>query len=363
MHKIYYISKGILSLAFFALTTLIFAQFQPRWYDIESRNMFYPSDEYYIGYSEDIRNSYIPLETQLKQVSDASRVELMGSVQIAVKNTTTDWMQSVQSQSTSQDWSEQLNQIFSSKTQTSVDLQLPGVKVETWQNSIENTVVAFAYVRKADLINHFDKQITVSIVRLENALQNIAQMEAIGQKTDARKLAETSIKHITDIEYAQRILLAVDGSRDESKLQIQESNELKQQLLYKLSELQHSLTIYIQCNADMFGNQYVALLGDIKGELSKLGCSFVNAPDVADYIVEVNASAREYNIYQLGNISTYHAYVDVNYSITKAVTMQRIYEDEISVKGSHTHNYVQAARTAYKDISKELAPILKEQIK
>ena len=146
-------------------------------------------------------------------------------------------------------------------------------------------------------------------------------------------------------------------------MQTTESNRLKQQLLHKISELQHSLTIYLQCNADIFGGTYSTMEGELKGELSKLGCSFVYAPDVADYIVEVNASAREYNIYQLGNISTYHAYVDVNYSITKAVTMQRIYEDEISVKGSHTHNYVQAARTAYKDISKELAPILKEQIK
>lgn len=363
MKSIVIISRELLLLAFLSISTTLLAQLEPKWYDLGSRNMFYPSSEYYTGYSEDVRNVYTPLEAQLKQVSDMARTELMASVQIKVQSVTNNQIRSIQYETSNQDMSQELLQLFEVQTQTSVNMQLPGVKMETWQNSAENTVVAFAYVRKADLINHFDKQITVSLVRLENALQNIAQMEAIGQKTDARKIAEQAIKHVADIEYAQRILLAVDESRDMSKLQVAESNRLKQQLLHKLSELQHSLTIYLQCNANMFGSTYVALQGELKGELSKLGCSFVNTPSEADYVVEINASAREYSQIQMNGNNQYYAYVDANVAVTKGVTQQRIFKDEVTLKGGHTHNYQQAARTAYKKLSKKLAPVIKGQIK
>lgn len=363
MKNTFIVSKEFWLLAFLTISTLLYAQSEPRWYDLSSRNMFYPSSEYYTGYSEDVRDAHVTLEAQLKQISDMARTELMASVQIKVKSITNSYINSTQYESSNQEMSQELLQLFEMQTQTSVNMQLPGIKIETWQNSTENTVVAFAYVRKADLINHFDKQITVSIVRLENALQNIAQMEAIGQKTDARKLAETSIKHVTDIEYAQRILLAIDESKDTSKLQTTESNRLKQQLLHKISELQHSLTIYLQCNADIFGGTYSTLEGELKGELSKLGCSFVNALEGADYVVEIKASSREYSHVQMNGMNQYFAYVDANITITKGVTQQRIYEDELSVKGGHTHNYAQAARTAYKSISKELASVIKGQIK
>jgi hypothetical protein len=54
--------------------------------------------------------------------------------------------------------------------------------------------------------------------------------------------------------------------------------------------------------------------------------------------------------------------VDASISIDKTVAGKRVYEDEISVKGSHTHNYEQAARQAYKDISPKISKIIKEQI-
>lgn len=363
MKHIITISKEFTLLAFLIITTSLFAQSTPRWYDLGSRNMFYPATEYYTGYSEDVKNSYMALDAQLKQVSDVARSELMASVQVKIQSVTNSHIRSTQYETSHQEMSQELVQLFEMQTKSTVNMQLPGIKIETWQNNSENTVVAFAYVRKADLVNHFDKQITVSLVRLENALQNIAQMEAIGQKTDARKLAEQSVKHVVDIEYAQRILLAVDESKDTAKLQTAESNRLKQQLLHKISELQHSLTIYLTCNANMFGSSYVALQGELKGELSKLGCSFVNTPDSADYVVEINASAREHSQVQISGMNQYYVYVDANVAVTKGVTGQRIYEDELSVKGGHTHNYQQAARTAYKDVSKELAPVIKAQIK
>ena len=50
-------------------------------------------------------------------------------------------------------------------------------------------------------------------------------------------------------------------------------------------------------------------------------------------------------------------------SIDKGSTGQRVYEDAISEKGGHTHNYEQAARQAYQDLSPKLSAIIQEQIR
>ena len=55
--------------------------------------------------------------------------------------------------------------------------------------------------------------------------------------------------------------------------------------------------------------------------------------------------------------------VDLRYATDNNFTGQKIYEGEISEKGSHTHNYNQAARDGYKRISKQISEILLKNIK
>ena len=354
--------KGFLSLAFVILSLQMSAQMPPKWYDLSSRNMYYPSTEYFVGYSVDVRNPYIALDAQTKKVADAARLELMSTIRVKVESVTTDNMVSASMQS-SQGWSEDIKQIFEVQTKTSVNMEVPGVKIETWHNASENEVTAFAYVRRSDLINHFDKQITVGLIKIESALQNVEQLKSFGQKTQARSKAEETVKLVTDVEQAQRMLVAVDNTADAAKVQASELATLKSRLVHKLAELQHGLAICLTCTADCFGTPYSSLLGEIKGELSKLGCSFVSDPAMADYVVNIQAQAREYNRAEFGGYATYFAYVDANISLTKTATAQLIYDDFLSVKGGHTHNFTQAARDAYKDLSKEIDKLLKQYIK
>jgi hypothetical protein len=107
---------------------------------------------------------------------------------------------------------------------------------------------------------------------------------------------------------------------------------------------------------------YTALQGEVKGQLSALGCSFVADPSQADYVITVQAKAREYNRADFGGNVAYFAYVDADISLTKTATGQRIYDDFLSIKGGHTHNYSQAARTAYKDLAKEIDKLIKQYI-
>lgn len=52
-----------------------------------------------------------------------------------------------------------------------------------------------------------------------------------------------------------------------------------------------------------------------------------------------------------GSSVNYFSYVDAEIAVEKVVTNQRIYEDMLTEKGGHTHNFTEAARDAYKKIT------------
>ena len=93
-----------------------------------------------------------------------------------------------------------------------------------------------------------------------------------------------------------------------------------------------------------------------------MGCNFVANAAQSDWAIYVTAPSREYNKSTYGNVTNYFVYVDANIIVDKTPTGQRIFEDQISEKGGHTHNFEQAACDAYKQISPKISKIIKEQI-
>lgn len=158
--------------------------------------------------------------------------------------------------------------------------------------------------------------------------------------------------------------LNVYGMPDYSLQQYNEQFNKKEQIIKaKLGELEYGTTYCVVCTADNFGKSYLKLKNEVKGDLSASGCNFVDDPDSADYVIYIEASSREYNTVVTGNVTAYFSYVDAAVSIDKVATKQRIFEDEISVKGSHTLSFDEAGRDGYKKIRKEISAMLKENIK
>ena len=145
-------------------------------------------------------------------------------------------------------------------------------------------------------------------------------------------------------------------------MQLQETRTLQRRLISIVTQLKNGINIYISVNADMFGTKYTALKSEIQGELSKTGCNFVSSATQSDWAVYVNAPSRQCNKAVFGGTSTYFVYVDANIVVEKTSTGQRIYENQISEKGGHTHNFEQAARAAYKEISPKISKIVLQQI-
>ena len=353
--------KRIILHLFLLTATIAIAQTTPNWYDNDMRRSFYPAGQYFTGFAEGQRLGSESMEAATSRLKNTARVEALSTIRVHVQNTTVNQALS-QTLRTMEGTFRQSAREFSSATTTKVDMEIPGLQVEAWTNPANGNIAAFAYVKKATLIRQLEKKITVGLTKVETSLDQIDQLLASGQKVQARDLAEKALPQFFEIDEAQKTLAAVDENADEETLQLQETRTLQHRLTGIIADLKHGINIYLECKADMFGTNYSTLKSEIQGELSKLGCTFVTSAEQSDWAIYVNAPSRQYNKADFGGVSSYFSYVDANIIVDKTTTGQRIFEDQISEKGGHTHNFEQAARDAYKHISPKISEIIKQQI-
>ena len=352
----------LITLVCWAIGTIAaFAQMPPAWCDHDLRRLDYPDSEYFTGYAEGAPTGSERPEIATQRLKDAARVEALSTIRIHVKNNTTNNALSQTLRSNEGTFRQSIRE-FASSTTTSVDMKIPGLQIESWRNSQTGTISAFAYVKKSTLIRQLEKQITVALTKVEMSLDQVDQLIATGQKLQARSAAEKALPLFTEVDEAQKLLVAVDAEATEETLMLSGTRTLQQRLMAMVAQLKNALTICLKADAKIFSTAYPALQEELKGALSPLGCNFVTDPSTADWIINISATAREYNKVATGNINTYFAYVDATISITKTATGQRVYENMFTEKGGHTHNYQQAAREAYKYLTPKIRKIVEEQV-
>lgn len=352
--------RKFLFLLLLPLSLATFAQ-QPDWYDDNQRAFNYPIKQYFVGFAEGQKRSNERLEAAMSRIKNAARVEAVSTIRVHVQNTTNINGLSRTLESMKGTFYQSIEE-FSSRTTTSVDMEIPGLQIDAWRNPQTGDIAAFAYVKKSTLIRQLEKKITVCLTKIETSLDQVDQLIATGQKLQARSAAEKALPLFAEVDEAQKLLVAVDADAAEETLMLNETRQLQQRLMAMVAQLKNALTIYLRADAKIFNSSYPALQAELQGHLSKLGCNFVTDPSTADWVIDISAQAREYNTTTMGNVSTYFVYVDANIAITKTATGQRVYENVFSEKGGHTHNYEQAARDAYKYLLPKLRDVLDEQI-
>ncbi len=362
--NIKHMKKTLLTSLFcWAMTTIAaFAQMPPAWTDHDLRHIDYPDSEYFTGYAEGAPTGGERQEVATQRLKDAARVEALSTIHIHVKNNTTNNALSQTLRSNEGTFRQSMRE-FTSSTTTSVDMKIPGLQIEAWRDPQTGIISAFAYVKKSTLIRQLEKQITIALTKVEMSLDQVDQLIATGQKLQARSAAEKALPYFAEVDEAQKLLVAVDSDATEETLMLSETRQLQQRLMAMVAQLKNALTICLKADAKIFSTAYPALQEELKGALSPLGCNFVTDPSTADWVIDISATAREYNKVATGNINTYFAYVDATISITKTATGQRMYENMFTEKGGHTHNYQQAARDAYKYLTPKICQVVREQVK
>lgn len=251
---------------------------------------------------------------------------------------------------------------YASSIRFTTDLELRFAKNDSYTDIVTGEVFVIAYINKQEACLFYEKEIQMLLSKVDNALQVAANFEQQGFKMKAKSELEQALSEINSAEDTFFWLNIFGMPEQQLQYYVNQTNGKIQSMKSKLAELEHSVTYCIVCVADIFGQSYAKLANEVKGGLSSSGCSFTDDSAAADYVIRINASAREYNRANIGGSTAYFAYVDAAVAVEKTATRQLIFEDEISVKGSHTLGFEQAAREAYKNTSQSIVKLLQENI-
>ena len=243
--KVY--AKLFLGLFLSINSMLMFAQTTPNWYDNDMRRSFYPQSQYFTGFAEGQRQSGESVEAATSRMKNAARVEAVSTIRVHVQNTTVNQALS-QTLRTMEGTFRQSTREFSSNTKTTVDMEIPGLQIESWQNPQNGNITAFAYVKKSTLIRQLEKKLTVSLTKIETSLDQIDQLIGTGQKLQARDVATKTLPLFQEVDETQKLLVAVDANADTETLQLQETRTLQQRLISMITQLKNGINIYLQCN-------------------------------------------------------------------------------------------------------------------
>ncbi len=251
---------------------------------------------------------------------------------------------------------------YNAATLFKTDVNLKLVGTETLYNAVTSEGWAVAYIDKQAAIGFYSGEVYSGLAKAESAITIADNYVANGFKTQAKETLQKALADLPKLDDNLFWLHLLGQNQSLTTSQESRRNNVEQQLKQNIAELEHSNSIYLVCTADIFGTPYPTLQNTLKGLLATNGCNFVDNPDAADWVIQVEATSREYNTTNYGGYMAYFVYVDARVVIDKVITGQRIYEDEISVKGSHTLSYKDAARAGYKDIDKEISKLLKTYI-
>lgn len=251
------------------------------------------------------------------------------------------------------------NIAYSSSKTFSTDVDMSLTETRSFYDETQGKYYVLVYIDKAASATFYENEVKMLVSKADNVIAIADNYINTGFKQKAKDELQKA-SQLFDNVGKPFFWLNVFGL-DESRLRNYQTqvNNREQSIKQKLSDLEYGTTYCIVCNADLFGKSYAKLVNEVKGNLSASGCNFVDAQSKADVVIHIQASARKYNEFN----GAFFTYIDAEVSIDKTATGQRIFEDELQVKGAHTINYDEAARDGYKRISKEITKLLKENIK
>lgn len=310
------------------------------------------------GYFHDIesgRNSQNLSESKFKNdLLDLARANLSKQIQVRVEEVSSIDKNVVNGRSTI---------LYSSERNFSTDVDMQLAEAKSLFDPATEKQYVIVYINKEEACNYYKNDIQMLISNVNNSLSIAENYIRTGFKAKAKTELQNVLPLFDGVAKSFFWLNVFGMPEYQLQQSLNQVHLLEQTVKAKLAELEHGTTYCVVCNADCFGKKYVKLQNELKGELSSTGCNFVDDPKSADYVIRVEASSREYNKMTNAGGTAYFTYVDVSVAIDKNATGQRIFEDEISVKGSHTLSFEEAARDGYKRVSKEISDMLKENIK
>jgi hypothetical protein len=331
---------------FLCLTSvnIVKAQKEPAWLMQSWRTEQYPSNVFITGFAQDEKNSTETLAEATERLKDLARTNLSESILASVKSVSDNYIQSI-----TEDGDETFTEKFQYETQITTDLEINGIRVETYTK--DNVVYGFAYANKYEIIGYYKANLNMFVQQIEGFISTAKELEEQREKVKAKTEYNKTLPIFTEVTEAQGILSAVDKNITEDDLKMGKTMKLYNEVVQANARLEQGIYVYMVTNEDVFGEKTIAIENHLKAILAENGCSFTEDEDAADWKIKINASSREYSY----SNNVYFSYVDAKVELFKAPSDKHVYQNEFSQKGAHSKSYSAAAGKAYTEVSKPIS--------
>jgi len=278
-----------LSIVFFLIIFpfAVLGQNTPRWLDASYRDFQYPVNTFYSGFvSADATN-----ET-LKNVENEAKRKLIESIRVNIKS-------ELVSESVDKGTKESLREYNKESLQSSAEAEIAGITVESYKSN--NTVYAFAYVNKYELLGYYKSSLTVDLNKVETVIDESNQLVAAGKKMSAKRKIEEAKTIFERIQFYRNLLVAVNPNANENDLQTQRYNNLQRTVLQMSITLEQSTFVFLECSYELKNNKEdnaferdPGIFCDILAQaLSENECSVTEKKEEADYILTIITSTTK----------------------------------------------------------------------
>ena len=328
----------------------LFGQEKPDWLDENLRNTKFPANVFLTGFAQRVVEKGI--SNEIEQAKLDAQADLTKQIRLMIKTKT---QSSMSSQSINGQYDEREN--FENESSVETNAEIVGVKTETWHDKSANSVYAFAYTNKYELIGYYKSNLSVNLGQIESFIKTAQELETNGEKAKARQQLENAHPIFPKIRYAQDILTALDNNISAEDLQQEKTETYYNTFTQMQARLAQGVYMYVESREDLFGQKVDIVANKVKAELAKNGCSFVENIKQADFCLKLNTSVRQSDSSQ----GLEFCYADTSVELYDNHKQKAVYSDQISQKGG-ANTQDKAGRKAMNDVAPKIAEKLKNWI-
>lgn len=352
--------RRVLSICLMLIPMIVLAQGErPAWYDVNSRQLLYPSSEYFVGFANGFVHKGESIETAAARIKSDAQSDAAQNIQVHVKSVTLDAVQSAQER-TSSGFNEEIRSFFQRRTETSTNMDIPNLKSAVWSDTKTGEVAVLVYTRRRDFVRYYDRQIESLLGKMEMAMERIQQQEQQGAQIKARATAEESLTICPQVEYAQKMMVLGDADATMDDLQMPRYSGIVKQLVSAIERLRHATAFFIKSHAVVDGKNYNLFEKELCGLLAEKGCHFTEERESADWVIDIDATIIN-TTHREG--MAYFVYVDGTMTIHNGRTGKNVYNDRLSTLDANHYdgikggdfNVERATRIAYHETARVVA--------
>jgi|GEM_PF-1333664 len=253
--------------------------------------------------------------------------------------------------------------VYSSITTYSTETTLRLLRTDSEYQQSDGKGFAIAYLDKSEVCGFWSKEAERVLLEQENGLSRAERMIALGYKEQAKAILKQLVAEYGAIDEPLVWLATCSYPENKYHSLLNRYTVNVRKIDSSLLSLGHGITIFLDYHSDLFGEDYPAALSQLSAKLSSAERSFVDNPLDADWVVKINATAREGQTTTIGSNTAYFAYVDVSTIIIKGSTTQTVFKDTFSIKEGDTRGMKQAAIAAFQRIVAPLYETIDSNIK